>query len=101
MLRFDVTAEEGTVARVKPVDRSAYVLPLDRFHSAVEGSICVDAQTLTQLASTCTARLGRMAARNAVAAPQQGSLPSIATDARKPARHCRAGLSSQKEQPNQ
>ncbi|MDH0901406.1 Bro-N domain-containing protein [Comamonas aquatica] len=74
MLRFDVTAEEGTVARVKAVDRNAYVLPLDRFHSAVEDSICVDAQTLTQLASTCTARLGRMAARNAVAAPQQGNL---------------------------
>ena len=74
MLRFDVTAEEGTVARVKAVDRNAYVLPMDRFHSAVEDSICVDAQTLTQLASTCTARLGRMAARNAVAAPQQGSL---------------------------
>lgn len=74
MLRFDVTAEDGTVARVKAVDRNAYVLPLDRFHSAVEDSICVDAQTLTQLASTCTARLGRMAARNAVAAPQQGSL---------------------------
>lgn len=74
MLRFDVTAEDGTVARVKAVDRNAYVLPLDRFHSAVEDSICVDAQTLTQLASTCTARLGRMAARNAVATPQQGSL---------------------------
>lgn len=74
MLRFDVTAEDGTVARVKAVDRNAYVLPLDRFHSAVEDSICVDAQTLTQLASTCTARLGRMAARNAVAAPQQGNL---------------------------
>lgn len=74
MLRFDVTAEDGTVARVKSVDRNAYVLPLDRFHSAVEDSICVDAQTLTQLASTCTARLGRMAARNAVAAPQQGNL---------------------------
>ena len=74
MLRFDVTAEDGTVARVKAVDRNAYVLLLDRFHSAVEDSICVDAQTLTQLASTCTARLGRMAARNAVAAPQQGSL---------------------------
>jgi prophage antirepressor-like protein len=74
MLRFDVTAEDGTVARVKAVDRNAYVLPLDRFYSAVEDSICVDAQTLTQLASTCTARLGRMAARNAVAAPQQGSL---------------------------
>ena len=74
MLRFDATAEEGTVARVKPVDRNAYVMPIDRFHCAIEDSLAVDVQTLTQLASTCTARLGRMAARNVVAAPQQGSL---------------------------
>lgn len=74
MLRFDVTAEEGTVARVKPVDRNAYVMPIDRFHCAIEDSLAVDVQTLTQLAFTCTARLGRMAARNVVAAPQQGSL---------------------------
>lgn len=74
MLRFDATAEDGAVARVKPVDRNAYVMPIERFHSAIEDSMMVDAQTLTQLASTCTTRLGRMAARNAVAAPQQGSL---------------------------
>ena len=74
MLRFDITAEEGTVARVKPVDRNAYVMPIERFHSAIEDSMTVDAHTLTQLASTCTTRLGRMAARNAVAAPQQGRL---------------------------
>ena len=74
MLRFDATAEEGTVARVKPVDRNAYVMPIDRFHCAIEDSLAVDVQTLTQLASTRTARLGRMAARNVVAAPQQGSL---------------------------
>ena len=74
MLRFDATAEDGAVARVKPVDRNAYVMPIERFHSAIDDSMVVDAQTLTQLASTCTTRLGRMAARNAVAAPQQGSL---------------------------
>lgn len=74
MLRFDATADEGAVARVKPVDRNAYVMPIERFHSAIDDSMMVDAQTLTQLASTCTTRLGRMAARNAVAAPQQGSL---------------------------
>lgn len=74
MLRFDATAEDGAVARVKPVDRNAYVMPVERFHSAIEDSMMVDAQTLTQLASTCTTRLGRMAARNAVAAPQQGRL---------------------------
>lgn len=74
MLRFDASAEDGAVAHIKPVDRNAYVMPLERFHSAIEDSICVDAQTLTQLVSVCTARLGHMAARNAVAAPQQGSL---------------------------
>ncbi len=74
MLHFDITAEEGTVARVKPVDRNAYVMPIERFHGAIADSMTVDAQTLTQLASVCTTRLGRMAARNAVAAPQQGRL---------------------------
>lgn len=74
MLRFDLTAEDGAVARVKPVDRNAYVMPIERFHSAIDDSMVVDAHTLTQLASTCTTRLGRMAARNTVAAPQQGSL---------------------------
>lgn len=73
MLRFDVTADEGAVARVKQVDRNAYVMPIERFHSAIDDSMCVDAQTLTQLASTCTTRLGRMAARNTVAGTQ-GSL---------------------------
>ncbi len=73
MLRFDATAEDGAVARVKPVDRNAYVMPIERFHSAIDDSMMVDAQTLTQLASTCTTRLGRMAARNAVAGAQ-GSL---------------------------
>lgn len=73
MLHFDITAEEGTVARVKPVDRNAYVMPIERFHSAIEDSMTLDAHTLTQLASTCTTRLGHMAARNAVAGTQ-GSL---------------------------
>ncbi|MBD9402112.1 Rha family transcriptional regulator [Comamonas sp. CMM02] len=68
MLRFDATADEGAVAR-----RNAYVMPIERFHSAIEDSMMVDAQTLTQLASTCTTRLGRMAARNTVAGTQ-GSL---------------------------
>ncbi|WP_284335452.1 Rha family transcriptional regulator [Comamonas sp. NoAH] len=74
MLGFDANPETTAVACVKPIESNAYVLPMERFHSAIEDSICIDAQTLTQLASTCTARLGRMAARNAVAAPQQGSL---------------------------
>ncbi len=49
-------------------------MPIDRFHCAIEDSLTVDVQTLTQLASTCTARLGRMTALDVVAAPQQGSL---------------------------
>lgn len=74
MLRFDASAEDGSIARIKPVDRDAYVMPIERFHIAIEDSLGIDAHTLTQLASTCTARLGRMAARNAVAVPHQGSL---------------------------
>lgn len=70
MLRFDATAEDGALARVKPVDRNAYVMPIERFHSAIDDSMVVDAHTLTQLASTCTTRLGRMAARNALADTQ-------------------------------
>lgn len=63
MLSFDVTAQEGTVARVKPIERNACVLPLSRFHDAIEDSITVDASTLTRLISVCTERLGRMAQR--------------------------------------
>ena len=49
-------------------------MPIERFYSATEGSITLDALTLTQLASSCTTRLGRMGARNAVAASKQGRL---------------------------
>lgn len=74
MLSFDSTAPEGPTARARAIERNACVLPITRFHAAVEDSITVDAQTLMQLVSTCTARLGHMAARNAVTAPAQGSL---------------------------
>ncbi len=74
MLGFDATAPEGPTARARAIERNACVLPITRFYAAVEDSINVDAQTLMQLVSTCTARLGHMAARNAVAAPTQGSL---------------------------
>lgn len=36
-----MTDEEGTVARVKPEDRNAYVMPIDRFHCAIEHSLAV------------------------------------------------------------
>jgi Rha family phage regulatory protein len=74
MLSFNTSTLEGPTARAKAIDRNACVLPISRFHDAIEESITVDAETLTQLASTCTARLGRMAARNAVAAPAPGGL---------------------------
>ncbi len=74
MLSFDATAPGGTTARTKPIERNACALPITRFYAAVEDSITVDAQTLMQLVSTCTARLGHMAARNAVTTPAQGSL---------------------------
>jgi Rha family phage regulatory protein len=74
MLSFATSTFEGPTVRAKAIERNACVLPISRFHDAIEESITVDAETLTQLASTCTARLGRMAARNAVAAPAQGGL---------------------------
>lgn len=74
MLSFNPSTFEGPAVRAKAIERNACVLPISRFHDAIEESITVDAETLTQLASTCTARLGRMAARNAVAAPAQGGL---------------------------
>lgn len=74
MLSFNTSTFEGPTVRAKAIERNACVLPISRFHDAIEESITVDAATLTQLASTCTARLGRMAARNAVAAPAQGGL---------------------------
>lgn len=66
MLSFDVE-QEGTVARTRQIERNACVLPISRFHDAIEDSITVDADTLTRLASVCTARLGRMAQRAATA----------------------------------
>ncbi|MDH1700315.1 BRO-N domain-containing protein [Comamonas terrigena] len=74
MLSFNASAPEGPTVRAKAIERNACVLPITRFYAAVEDSITVDAQTLMQLVSTCTARLGHMAARNAAAAPVQGSL---------------------------
>ncbi len=74
MLSFNTGMREGPAVCAKAIERNACVLPISRFHDAIEESITVDAETLTQLASTCTARLGRMAARNAVAAPAQGGL---------------------------
>lgn len=63
MLSFDMTGEDGLASNVKPIDRNAYVMPIERFHSAVDDMLFVDASTLAKLVSVCTARLSRMAAR--------------------------------------
>ncbi|MDH0900738.1 KilA-N domain-containing protein [Comamonas aquatica] len=63
MLSFDATGEGGLVSNVKPIDQNAYVMPLERFHCAVEDALFVDAPTLAKLVSVCTTRLSRMAAR--------------------------------------
>lgn len=54
---------------VKQIDGNACVLPIDKFHLAIEDSVAVDAQTLTKLASVCMKRLGSMAARSTKALP--------------------------------
>lgn len=47
---------------VAQVEHNACVLPVDKFHLAIEDSIAVDPQTLMQLASTCMRKLTNMAA---------------------------------------
>lgn len=58
-------------AHAKQIEGNACVLPIDRFHSVIEDSITVDAQTLTRLASVCMARLGQMAHRMQHETPRQ------------------------------
>lgn len=62
--------DEEVTVQAEQLERNACVLPIDRFHEAIEESITVDAPTLTRLASTCMARLSRMAQRAAPAATQ-------------------------------
>lgn len=52
---------------VKQIDGSACVLPIEKFHLAIEDSLSVDPQVLMQLATTCMNKLARMAARSAKA----------------------------------
>lgn len=71
LVNLGVAGCDGDIAvQAKQVASNACVLPINRFHDAIEDSITVDAQTLTQLASTCMARLGRMAQRVAHEAPR-------------------------------
>lgn len=61
MLYFDITAEEGTVPRMQAADKNSYVLPITGFYKAIEKSVIVDPQTLANLATVCTNKLGHMA----------------------------------------
>lgn len=69
LLDVDACSQEGCIAaRAKKIESDAFVLPIGRFYAAIEDSIAVDAQTLTQLVSACTTRLGRMAQRVSISA---------------------------------
>lgn len=62
MVSFGYGAE--AVPSVKQIEHHVCVAPIDKFHLLIEDNICVDPQTLTQLASTCMAKLSRMAQSN-------------------------------------
>lgn len=64
LVNLGIVGRDGDVAvQARRIESNACVLPISRFHSVIEDSITVDAQTLAQIASTCMARLGRMAQR--------------------------------------
>lgn len=52
---------------VKQIDGNVCVLPVEKFHLAIEDSLSVDPQVLMQLATTCMSKMARMAARSAKA----------------------------------
>lgn len=60
MLTFDVDTK-GLVPHAKKIDPDAYVLPMDRFHDAIDSRITIEPAVLARLAATCTDRLSRMA----------------------------------------
>ena len=60
MLSFDVDSK-GLAPRAKKIDSDAYVLPMDRFHDAINSQIVIEPAVLARLAATCTDRLSRMA----------------------------------------
>lgn len=49
---------------VKQIDGNVCVLPVEKFHSAIEDSLSVDPQVLMQLATTCMSKMARMAAHS-------------------------------------
>ncbi len=58
---------EELVVRATQMEYNACVLPIDKFHLAIEDGIAIDPQVLMQLATTCMNKLARMAARSAKA----------------------------------
>ena len=52
---------------VKQIDGNACVLPIDKFHLAIEDTIAIDPQVLMRLATTCMNKMASMAARSAKA----------------------------------
>lgn len=50
---------------VKQIDGNACVLPIDKFHLAIEDTIAIDPQVLMRLATTCMNKMAGMAARSA------------------------------------
>lgn len=49
---------------VKQIDGNVCVLPVEKFHLAIEDSLSVDPQVLMQLATTCMSKMARMAAHS-------------------------------------
>lgn len=54
---------------VKQIDGNACVLPIDKFHLAIEDTIAIDPQVLMRLATTCMNKMASMATRSTKALP--------------------------------
>lgn len=55
--------DEDVVVQLQPIAYDACIVSIDRFHTVIEDTVVVEAETLTRLASTCMTRLSRMAQR--------------------------------------
>ena len=55
---------EELVVRARQLEYNECILPIARFHSAIEDSLSVDPQVLMQLATTCMSKMARMAAHS-------------------------------------
>lgn len=67
MVSFGCGVDAGP--NVEQLAYNACVLPIDKFHLAIEGSIAIDPQVLMKLASACMDKLACMAVRSAKALP--------------------------------